>query len=168
MDLKRQYYMRWQTKQRICMKKNFFFWIYCKMNKIRRRFCQCDNTYIYSDWHDEFNIRLKLKVSWHFGQQLIIWSDWMNWNSGDCHTSDSRISFARSLISCDGFMFSGSSSSCSNRACAKRRATQSNTRKRISGTRKKRKKIKMEFFFFQVSKFENKAEISPLKLKFRE
>lgn len=32
------------------------------------------------------------------------------------NTSESLISFARSLMSCDGFMFSGSSSSCSRRA----------------------------------------------------
>lgn len=40
----------------------------------------------------------------------------LEWNSHHHFTSDSRISFARSLMSCDGFMFSGSSSSCSNRA----------------------------------------------------
>lgn len=63
------------------------------------------------------------KVPWHFSRiQHFISFISLDWNGDDYFTSDSRISFARSLISCDGFMFSGSSSSCSNRACVKARA----------------------------------------------
>lgn len=40
-----------------------------------------------------------------------------------CLTSEIRISLARSLMSCAGFMFSGSSSSCSKRAFGKRQKT---------------------------------------------
>lgn len=93
----------------------------------------------------------------------------MKWNSGDHHTSDSRISFARSLISCDGFMFSGSSSSCSNRACAKAgRHTATHGRGSAPQERRGKKLKRWNFFPPQVSKFENKAEISRLKSKFRE